>query len=470
MLKFYKFAILLLCLFLPIQNLLVQFLVVRLGYPFWISLWKEIIVIIIIIFTLLFLIRKIIRNQKDYLSWGKLYPLFLFIFANILIVLTSYINKSPLGNFLVGYRFELLWVGFFSIVVSTINCLDKYEKEQLADFIPKIKTAMITGFIPILGISIYSLVFGQENVLQFFGFGLETGKYITKSPLAHVIDGGGFSDSLRLGGGFSTPNHFAAYLLLLFGIFFNKKYFKLTWIISLLLLFFIILSFARYSWLVVIFSILIIFSAKIFQLFSWPKKIRNTLVGFFLIAPFIISVVAINLPYEILTSKLPVFIAKPSSTSLHRMHIMTSLDILKEDKSKIFLGYGLGVSGPAAKEEYNNIYKNPLVAKYSYIPYRWGLVERDMLIPENWFLQVLINGGLIYLILYLGIVFIPVWFLIKEFSKTKLDYHRVILLLGIYGLILGNTLLHIWENQTVAIYWTLIWITLFDKNHYVLYT
>ncbi|NJL97007.1 hypothetical protein HC864_04330 [Candidatus Gracilibacteria bacterium] len=380
------------------------------------------------------------------------------------------VHKSPLGNAVTGFRFELLWVWLFASVISGMKMMDKREKKELKEFSGQLQKYIWYGFVPVVIITFVGFLIGQEKVLEFFGFGLENSELVVKAPLAHVIDGGGYNESLRLSGGFSTPNHFAGYLLFLLGLSLGNFYVamrKRIWgVISLVILTLIILSFARFSWLGALMIVLALVVLKLLTRLKAKKYLHKISIGIIILTPLLIGLVGINLPYDKLVNNLPSWIAKPSSTSLHRMHTMTSIDILKEDPSKIIFGYGLGVSGPAAKEIYNNLYNNPLVDKYYYIPYRWGLLERDMLIPENWFLQVLINGGVFYLTLYCLIVLLPIKKLLDELNQKYYNYPKISILLSMIAIIIGNLFLHIWENQTIVIYWSLVWIILVGLENF----
>ncbi len=457
---------------LPIATLLSQFFLNRLGLPSFTVLWKEILVAFIIGYTLLYILKYFIRSQeKIALKIKKIWPI-LALFSGIAVVgISSMVFSPPLTNLVFGFRFELFWVVFFAVVVSYNNLNLKNSFLDL-DFYRKLKKSIYYGFYLVLFITVLQIVFGQQNILGFFGFGEVGNEFLTKAPLAHVIDGGGINDSLRLSGTFSTPNHFAAYLLLVGGLFsgeFIRNKRKKDLILIIILTVFIVLSFARFSWLGVLmsgsFGLILVASKRIRFIGANAKKV---LLLSTLAVPVFIGVVAINLPYENLSQDLPSFLSKPSSTILHRRHTMTTLEVFAREPNRLITGFGLGISGPGAKGEYSDIYENPLVIKYgSDIPYKNFLVEKDILIPENWFLQVLVNGGFLYLVFYCLVVFIPLWFVLKS-TKTgnlqEINYYRLVINLSLVAIIIGNLFLHLWENQTVAFYWTIIWLLQFDIN------
>ena len=209
-----------------------------------------------------------------------------------------------------------------------------------------------------------------------------------------------------------------------------------------------------------------------------------------IILPIFIGVVAINLPVEIL-EKLPVEIAKPSSTFWHGMRTGATLELIQKNPTKWFLGFGLGASGPAAKLEYYDIKKAKIFEQNEQIAYKYRLVGEDLTIPENWFLQVFLNGGIIYFALYLSILCLAIKSLGEFLVKTKQSNinvsdnlqtpsqdkklifgqssqnncqnnlkitHSILASLAFFGILVGNLFLHIFEAQSIVLYWSLIYL------------
>jgi len=119
-----------------------------------------------------------------------------------------------------------------------------------------------------------------------------------------------------------------------------------------------------------------------------------------------VGLVAINLPQDIV-QQLPPSIAKPSSTHFHTMRTFATLEVLQQNPYQAMVGYGLGAAGPAAKFTYYPIDEYPLFTKNEWIAYQYDLVGEDLMIPENWFLQTALNGGIVYAALYLAMAIIP---------------------------------------------------------------
>ena len=322
--------------------------------------------------------------------------------------------------------------------------------------------------------SILTMIFGS-TFLSNFGFGVTNGDNLTTAPLCHQIDFG--IDECRLAGTFSTPNHFAGYLILILPILLtgihksvnesklNLNFYIYT-ILSILNLVFIYLSVARYAYLAV-FTITIVSTIYILDLKTKYKynSIAKIVSLFILSIPFLISFIPImygiytrnpNLPN---LDSLPTEISKPSSSTEHYRNTMASVDILRENNSILLFGTGLGNSGPAAKSEYQNlIEENYLIKNYRRITYDWYIIPYRISIPENWYIQLILNGGIVYSILYIAILFVTLKPLYKYFQSKRIDFYDLQISLTFFGIIIGNLYLHIWENQTIAIYWSIIWI------------
>ena len=494
--KIANYLIFVLCAFLPIQNSLILFITNRLKLSSALSLWKEVLVLIISSFFI-FEITKYFRSNENKLSFKDMWPL--LIFAGLAFIAILDLVRITLPLWILGFRFELAWLGFFSLAVVWLKTVfTKYSFEEKKHLKSILKWGIIAGFCLSSVFSLSSLAIGQEKFLEFFGYGGETANYIVKAPVGHVIDFG--DNNLRLSGPFSTPNHYAGYLLLMLGFFLNLMYKSRNYSNKLgsiscivLCVLFIYLSYARFAWLAVVCIVAWLGWLKIKQLIQIQidkskskqnlvmdefahsnKKIKSRILaafnylvlGLILITPVFIGLVVINTDLSKQTY-LPNSILKPSSTDLHRRHFLASTDVLFLNPTNYLVGFGLGSSGPAAKIEYGYLNESPIVKYHYKYASKWFIDNADLVIPENWFLQVWLNGGILYLIGYLSIFLIPIWKLKNKLSlqqnlDSKPDYDSAwsdtFFALSYFGIFIGSLFLHILENQTVAIMWTLVFI------------
>lgn len=461
--------------------------------------------------------ERLAKKMVDYLARKKEFilatlPLILIILITIFSFLSSFVfNKSVLKVFFYGFRFEVWWLWFFAVIATWWNISklgfqnnsptyknplypevtkeitklntplslrcgknEVFEGVQHANltnikhFYKYLTISIFLGFSFVAVISSSTLIFGQNKILKPLGFGNTKQGLVTTAPICQVIDFG--SEDCRLSGTFSTPNHFSGYLILILPIFIitlsyktkacikTKKTLHENILISFLsisiflILIFIYTSYSRFALLGLLAWFLFWFVSKFSKKFI-GKKITILTQSLTILIPLFIGIIGINLPVEV-TQKLPLGLGKPSSTIEHQRHTGASLDILKESPKILVTGLGLGSSGPAAKSEYQNLAtENNLYKNFSYISFRWYIIPERITIPENWYLQLILNGGIIYLILNMTLIL----YVFKNHlnKNTNKNLH---ISLAFFTIILGNLLLHLWENQTIALYWTIIWI------------
>jgi hypothetical protein len=447
---------------LPFQTIISTLLVNVFKLPVILTLWKEALTLLIIFIVSYYYIKEFLQNKIN----TKLTALFLTL-AIGLITLISYsilYYNLPINIVFLSLRFDLFWLvfliaGYFGVKIND-NLFANFVKQA-----PKLFTFSFS-FLAIF-ILFYSFI-GQTKVMQALGF--SNGESFQISPQAcHNID---FSlNNCRLSGGFSSPNHFAGYLLIVLPfliINFNhtlKTKSKVGIIANLILitsnLIFIYFSYARFALLGII-PILVFILTELFLRHSKFNLIKRTIVFFGLAFPIFISIVALNLPESILI-QLPNSISKPSSTIIHSRRTFSNIQILQNRPEKILTGYGLGSSGPVAKIEYYDVEKYALIKENAPVAYQYMLLPQDLTIPENWFLQLLMQGGIFYLISNMFFIFLPISYLINYFKNKKLDFDIIIVIFGLIAIIIGNTLLHIWEAQTVSLYYSIAAIWIFYK-------
>lgn len=462
---------------LPIQGALILFTTNRLSLSSNLSFWKEILVVILSA-IFLFQIGKALRLKEIKFELKKLWPL--LVYTGLIILALTDLIRIPLPLWLLGFRFELFWLGFFALSAVWANTILTKQNLEYKNWLKNIlKWGIISGFVLSSLFSISSLVIGQAEFLNFVGYGKEASGYVSSSPAGHILDFG--NESLRLSGPFSTPNHYAGYLLLILGFLINftlqsknkvtKSVFTL---LSILNLIFIYLTYSRFALLaaVCIFAIIIWLKFRDFSLKKLNeisklgisqaaqniiRTINFAIISLILIFPIFVGLIVINLDLN-KYSFIPTSIAKPNSTELHRRHFLASVDVLTAKPSNYLVGLGLGSSGPGAKEEYGNLNNSPIVKYYYPSAQKYFITNADLVVPENWFLQVWLNGGIFYLIAYLCLFLIPIWEIRKVFSLNKVNWRKVLFSLSFFGIFVGTLFLHILENQTVAFIWTLIFI------------
>lgn len=516
--SFIKYLLSILIILLPVQTPIGQFLVYNLKLSGILLLWKEVIVLLIFIIFLVYF-YKLLISRKDLdgekTIWktfiksdiaALIWPLLVFIGLFLWGLFTSiFINKLPFSIFLLGGRFELWWLGLLAVLCSLNNLMKRYDKDNLKIIQLKLLSSFYIGFGILSIFTVFTLIFNQSSVLKFLGYSTLSNSEVSPQ-LCHSIDAG--INVCRLSGGFSSPNHFAGYLLIFLpfvifqlidklSILFSKRKdilkeittgakikekLAVKWVNRLIyftiilnfILFFLIKSNSRYSWFGIVaflsFGILVIIYKRLFwtRNFKFKKIIINSLATLFIflaVAPaFFIFFLTANSKESASSLNLPTFISKPSSSDFHTRRTQATLKILQSNGPQFFLGYGIGASGPVGKLSYYNIKDYPLFKNNEYIAYQNGLVGEDLLIPENWYLQLILNGGIFYAIIYIILIgFIPAKnmtaLLGDIFRKNDLKNNQIYngcLSIAIFSIMIGNLFLHIWESQSVSILFAIL--------------
>lgn len=399
------------------------------------------------------------------------------------------------------------------------------------------------GFLGSLIISLASLSVGTENFYTKLGYGYSSkSSDIVVAPTCHPIDYSATSKTCRLVAGFSSPNHFSAYLLLVLSFFIFQVYVLITnfrkqgqsdsqlysfsreqgemsaglrvsrhlkiklnpqsrWdsylirerllslfkeknlslaflvaniILSLSTLILIYFTYSRYTLIAlsVILSIYLgyflysglkasIKSSKLnYRIYNGFFKIVFSLI---ILTPVLFLTVLVSFFNAQFIQNLsgPVSIIKPSSTTQHYRQKNIAIEIITKNPKNLLIGYGLGQSGPTAQKSYNLELNRPIISENYAIADKYLTLRDEVAIPENWYFQLVLNGGIIYFFVYMAIVIEPLKGLFGEIiglGKKKIDWANIIFGLGFFGVFVGNLFLHVWENQAVSIYFVLIYI------------
>ena len=476
--KVIGFLFFILAVLLPIQNILVVFGVNVLGLPNWLALWKEVVVGILLI-SLVFDLYKNVGWENLRLKWF----LGLFGLLNFFTIISSFVlNKVLLSQFILGYRFELFWlwlwiIGFVWIKNIDLKSLEFYHKQ--------LTKGIFLGFGLCLVLTLGQLVIGQSFV-QFFGYTDSHAELIAgkiNSPICHSIDFG--VESCRLVAPFSSPNHLASYLLFILGFSLlyavkrgelnsikegilgfkfsnlnfgaiihsiisgvtNYSFVPISIIISLL----IFLTYSRFALIVLILFWIFVF------LYIFKQKVSKALTISILLATLVFTILITSIDPTWAAKVLPTFLSKPSSSIEHYRLTGVSIDILKSEPKILLVGLGQGSSGSSTS--YFRSDQNVIYNRFKDLSYKWFIKPERISVPENWYLELILNGGLVYALLYILVLIYPLFDILKLRKTSKETYFQnLFVFLAFFGIMLGNIFLHLWENQTIAIYWSLIYL------------
>ncbi len=477
--KLIRYNIYVLVVVLAINNLIIQVFTKNLGGNSLVALYKDILLIPILIYFLIDIFRlgfKYFSYNNSKIQLVKVFfPLIVLIILHILIFLASFVfnQVSSFGALIFGYYFELWWVVLLALYLNWYNLNKLLNKEfKQPEFFQGLTSSFAFGFILVALVMIPSLIFGQENVLPFFGYGKEVAEssFVSTTPICHRID----HDILtcRASGTFTHPIHFAAYLLFILPVFVIsavKSQGKLRWLYICLVflnIVFNLFTVSRFSLLGLIvlassFGVIWIFNKTKLKSLKQKNILAKLAIAVFILVQLFIGLVFINLDPQETSKYLPAFITKPHSTTWHYRHFRSSVDFVLADLNKISTGYGLGTSGSATRDKYQDVEQNYIYLNYAEQAGRWLIPLRQSLLPDNWVLQVLLNGGIIYTLFYFILVFYPLqslWLFFKSGDVfDRISFFNLLFGSTFLSIFVGNLFLHLWENQTIAVYWTMVW-------------
>lgn len=440
---------------LPINHFITQVGINILGLPAVFLLWKELVISVIAGV----MIWDILYSTKP----KKLLWLYVFSALCALALISSRLNSITFKDIALGFRVELFWVGFLATSLAWLQTTRYNLLKHLGAF----QKSMGIGLMAVSLLTFGSIVFGAQSFYSVFGYSnsFETSDgLVLESPICHSIDTLG--DGCRLTGGFATPNNYAGYLLLIvslvlwqaFGakeLSLKKKIIYLV-VISWVILC-IVLSYARFAYV----GLALLLAASLYNICILKIKKRSTKKAFrklyYLVSLIPFMAVAIFLligPEPIVNSNLPTFITKPGSTLDHFRRTRAGLDIItREFPHNIVTGYGLGQAGPIGKPQYkDDILQTPIVENNLDISAAYEIPPHELPVPENWFVQLVLNGGVIYGAGYILLVTYPLW----SQEAKKYPATNLILLAGILSILFGNTLLHVWENLVISFYYIFV--------------
>ncbi len=418
------------------------------------AFWKE--------FILLGFIFKIIYQS---ISQGKL-PFKIIWFDWLILILfflalsINYIKNIPCLITAYGLRYDfLLFATYF--VFRSLNLNDEQFLKILKGFLWSGGVVILFGILQ---------KFLPDNFLINFGYaGVTDWNPANNLPLPayHYIHE---THTQRLQSFFSGPNSLGSYLVILWGlgifILARTKLKKNLWFLIGFLVLILILGFFTYSrsaWL----AILVLSILFILSLF---KNLQTKLIIFILIIGLGFS------SFYLLknTNLSQNFLRTNSSMSGHLIRSAASVYLIKNHPE----GLGVGTAGPSSLN-FEKSYTQVPAEAYSEIadylkkigiesnPESYPFVLSGPIIPENWFLQIGVEMGILGLSLFLTIIFGIFYALYWLYKKIKNHFHQdfvlAVLFIGI-ALFVHSLFLHTWSDAPTTILFGMLLGLVFSMN------
>jgi hypothetical protein len=436
---------------LPINNILINYSTNILRLSGLLSIWKELFIILLIIVLAFYFNYK--KKENFVILLGLISTIVLGVYS-------SYVNIIGLNRIVLGFRFELLWLILLGLVITSKNLNVRW-----------FNWSVILGFLLSSAFQVITLIFGNDKIYPLFGFvngwgnssnQISEGINVFNNPYCHSTDGGIIP--CRLTGGLPSANNYAGYLLLVLPYFYyqfriakGKLKFLYIFLICLSLVF-LLLTYSRFAILSLIVMILI---AIVMQLKKSVSLLRTIILLFIILLPLMFNIILYqSQTVTKIKAILPSILVKEGSTAAHINLTSLAIDVINKDGTNLILhGYGISETGPAAKAEYQDTRTSPYVIKNSKLAEKYGIPEYTMSVPENWYLQLILNGGWLYAILYISIVLFSIKDVLGNYKNQNL------ILLGLISIIIANLFLHIWESAVVSTYFVMMYMYFKSKSY-----
>lgn len=371
----------------------------------------------LLILAFLWVVYEFIKAKKipkfdilDYLIFG-------FIWYWIAI---TFINWLWIKSLFYGWRYDFIFFVAFLIYKHWAQFLKESWKNL-------IKLFFISASISLLiWVTIkFSL---KEEFLLLFWYVDYSGNWIYNwwVPIYHWLEN---SWTRRFQWILDWPNMMWFFLILYSGIFVflqkNKKEFYVFLVLAFLAVL-LYITFSRSAILWVLAWVWILFLVNLKTIFQKHKKVFLTITA--------ISSVFIILILSIFLNPIKNIVLRESSTEWHFSRMIIWIERFIQ---KPFWAW-LAESWPA----FRNIY-----------PDKQTLEFEQYYIPESWFIQVLVEGWIIYFLLFLTILWI-IW--------AKLYKKSIFMFVSFFAILVMNVFLHIFEATYLSILlFILIWLIIY---------
>ncbi|PID86454.1 hypothetical protein CSB08_00540 [Candidatus Gracilibacteria bacterium] len=433
-----KYILAFLIFFLPFHALIITFLKCKLGIETdYLRFWKEIIIVFLLFFSLIsvlqknkFSISKIYKNN-NLLGWVTA-----FIICSFIFIFFPFFNLK-LSAFL-GFKYDVFF--FFALIIGLF--LTQFKNNL--DFLLK---TLFVSIAVILVIFLPWYIFGDISALSsIFGYSDKVSTYEVNKCIsfAQNVDG-----QHRFQGTFGGPIRFSVFLtifyLIYLGFIFDKirvksflnkvkydksiKSYLLLILPSIFIITSIFFSYSKTSLLGLVFGITLFI--YLVRKFIYKKKITKKFVG----KAFLISFIPLFL----------IFVFK-RDLFLHLGAVLNRFDNLSKSVEMFFynpIGYGLGIAGPATQ-----------MGRSIESAGNWQLatssqVEIHKFLPENWYVQILLEQGIFGIILFIGVLLI-IGFRLWEKIKYKRDFFSIGVFSAFITICFMANFTHVFEESATS--------------------
>ncbi len=437
------------------------FLITTLKCGIWINtniirFWKEIVIILLLLYTIFYVLKKykfkISKIYKNnYILWtitafsfvSFIYIFFPFNFIYLIDAYNKYwFNLEITKNFISSLNFKsaLLWFKYdvFFLFAVLIWFYLPIIKNNIKLYLKSIFASIIIIFIVFIPVFLSNYT---QDFYTFFGYSNHVSTYNPNSCItfSQNVEWGHF----RFQASFWWPIRFSVFLVVYYLLFlwFSLKYLKtrfkylIIWIFSILTFISIFYSYSK-TWVLGLIVWLSFFSYFFYKYKLW-RKIKTKFI--------IYSSLILSLPIlSIIYIKKDLF--------LHLWAIINrfqNLNIAMQMFIQNPIWYWLWKAWPASQ-----LWK---IIDYNYPNNSIFSTQVHKFLPENWYVQILIEQGILGFWLFLWIILMILYYLIK-IAKNKKDFLSIWFLSSYIALIFMVNFTH-WFEESATSYtlFMLIW-------------
>ena len=447
-----KYLVLFLVILLPLHAILVTTLKCKFDINTdFLRFWKEFILILLFLITFY---KTVIKRYK--LNFSKLYKNNYLLWTITAFALISFafiflpFGQPKLSSFL-GFKYDVFFL--IALVIWLYLPIIKNNFEIILKSLFWIIWVILAIFLP------WYLFWDISAITSIFGFSSEVSTYSVNSCIS-------FSQNVnwqhRFQWSFSGPIRWSVFLTTFYLIFLwfilnykkspiipffkgdeNKKYLIII-IISIFVITSIFYSYSKTTILGLFFWISL-FSYLIYKIKFW-KKISTKFITIF---------------SSIWLAWLTLLLIIKKDVFLHLGSVINRFDNLKMSV-EMFLwnpfGYWLWIAGPASWTGHS------IESAWSWKIAVVSTAYTHKFLPENWFVQILLEQWIIWLALFASVI-IVIWLKLFKIIKIKKDYLSIWIFSSFITLVFMANFTHAFEESATSyILFLIIWAYIAKNN------
>lgn len=397
------------------------------------ALWKEALLGVVLLLAMGEWLSKIMQNRKkvrvasdEFFSFDRIDLCILILAADLLLV--SLIRNSDTRTLIYGIRYDLVSLAAF-VILRRAEWSERFVRRA------PIVLAAAAGIAALYAVATLAL---PESFFRLLGYGDLHSLYVPGRPIAAFQQIGGTA-LRRLQGPMSGPNQFGIWLAVALPFALSLRPAVRRWLAPLLLLA-IVLTFSRAAWIA---------TAVVLVIAFWPQLKRLSVTA---VTTLCIGVLAIAVTVLLF---FPSVILRVESSLGHLRNPLEAARVMLAEP----LGRGLGSAGPA-----HNRVADACVFLEEGSDASWAAPHADLcvfvgseqvqpvgrscdcpLLPENWYLQLGVEGGWIAFAAFIALVIL----LLRRLRASDHPLARRTFL-SFVVVSIAALFLHAWEDAAVA--------------------